>query len=563
MGMACTRVVERACAAVGKIDRAPTRFEPSLDVSSGGVLWALPALLANGLLRHACEHFRLPRGYYSLAQIFLLLAFMALSRIKTVEQLRYAPPGELGKLLGLDRIPEVRTLRKKLGTLAQREQVARWSRRLSRDWMQGDPQAAGLLYVDGHVRRYHGRQTPLPRRYVTRERLCLRGTTDYWVNDQTGRPFFVVATPFTTGLLDTLRNDVVARLLEDVPDQPSAAQLQADPRLSRFTMVFDREGYSPDFFREMWQLRIACQTYNKYPKDNWPPGEFHDVAVAMPHGNEVVMALAERGTRMRNGLWMREIRKRSESGQQTSVLSTDYVSDAAAIGGHMFSRWSQENFFKYMIEHFEIDRLIEYQTEPADETKKVVNPAWRKLESAIKSKAATLARRLAAFGQIHLGGQLSERQIAAYERKKGALREEIEELERDLEQRKTQRRQTPRHIALGQLPEDERFAQLAPVRKQLIDTIRMIAYRAETAMAILLRDTLGRADDARPLLREIFTTEADLIPDDAQGTLTVRLHHLTNAMSDAAARALAVTLNESETCYPGTDLRLIYKLVSD
>lgn len=305
------------------------------------------------------------------------------------------------------------------------------------------------------------------------------------------------------------------------------------------------------------------QTYNKYPGDDWPLDEFHDVRVAMPHGHVVDMKLAERGTRMANGLWMREVRKLSESGHQTSVLATDYHRDAGHIGGHMFTRWSQENFFKYMIQHFEIDRLIEYQTEPADETKKVVNPAYRRLESRIKSKAATRARRAAAFGQVHLTEPLSDKQIAAYEGKKAALREEIEGLDRELEQLKAKRRETPRHIALGDLPEDERFAQLAPVRKQFLDTIRMIAYRAETAMAATVRDTLARADDARPLVREIFTTEADLIPDYPNGTLTVRLHHLTNAMSDAAVRALAATLNESETCYPGTNLRLIFKLVSD
>jgi hypothetical protein len=118
-------------------------------------------------------------------------------------------------------------------------------------------------------------------------------------------------------------------------------------------------------------------------------------------------------------------------------------------------------------------------------------------------------------------------------------------------------------MALGQLAEPERFAQLAPVRKQLMDTIRMIADRAETALALLVRDVLARTDDARSLLREIFTTEADLIPNDQDHTLTVRLHHLTIALSDQAARFLAAHLNESETLHPGTNLRLIFKLVSD
>ena len=564
MGMACTRVVERACASAGQSACAPSVFEPLLDVSNAGVLWALPALLANGLLRRSEEFFSLPKGFYSLTQIFLLLAFMALNRIKSVERLRYAPPGEYGKLLGLDRIPEVRTLRAKLKILTQPEAVEQFSAELSRQWMQDDPQAAGTLYVDGHVRLYHGSQTKLPRRYVSRQRLCLRGTTDYWVNDQTGRPFFVVSTPFTAGLLATLRTEMVPRLLEDVPNQPTQEQFRNDPLLSRFTMVFDREGYSPVFFKEMWdEHRIACQTYNKYPKEDWPTSEFEEVEVAMPHGQRVAMQLAERGTLLAGGLWVKEVRKLSESGHQTSVLSTAYRLAASDVGAYMFSRWSQENFFKYMMEHYDINRLTEYGVEPVDETVQVVNPAYRTLESQIKSKAATLSRRQAAFGQMSLHEELRDKQVALYERKMGELREEIESLEEELADLKTRRKQTDRHIALGKLPEPDRFAKLAPTRKQFIDTIRMIAYRAETAMAIALRDVLARSDDARPLLREIFTSDADLIPNQEEKTLTVRLHHLTNSMSDQAARFLAQRLNEAEVEYPGTDLRLVYKLVSD
>src|SRR5690242_18125862 len=91
----------------------------------------------------------------------------------------------------------------------------------------------------------------LPRRYVARERLCLRGTTDYWLNALDGRPFFVVSRPADPGLLSVLREDIVPRLLADAAGQPSQEALAAAPLRSRFTLVFDREGYSPGFFLEM------------------------------------------------------------------------------------------------------------------------------------------------------------------------------------------------------------------------------------------------------------------------------------------------------------------------
>lgn len=563
MGMGCTRVVERVCAATGALSEASTRFDAALDVPNGGLLWSLPALLENGLLRHSREFFSLPKGFYSLVQIFVLLGFMALARIKTVEQLRFNRPGELGNLLGLDRVPEVRTLREKMKILAHRDSVSGWSKRLSREWMEGDREAAGILYVDGHVRAYHGRKARLPRRYVARERLCLRGTTDFWVNDAIGRPFFVVTTPLTSGLLEMLRQEIVPRLLRDVPGQPSAEELEGEPSRHRFMLVFDREGYSPAFFKEMLELHIACQTYNKYPKETWPQTEFTTHTVTMPHGEQIKMKLGERGLQLSNGLWVREIRKRGQSDHQTSVLSTDYLSEAEDIAVHMFSRWSQENFFKYMRQHFSIDRLSDYSVHPIDETSKVVNPAHRLLESRIKSKAGTLGRRWRDFGQLTLQEEPSPKEMAGYERKKGTLKEEIDLLSEEVSRLKEKRKKTPRHVTIADLPEEETFTQLTPTRKHFIDTIRMIAYRAETAMAILLRDVLARSDDARSFLRELFASEADLIPNIEMGTLTVRLHHMANHMSDEAVRFLSDNLNATETLYPGTNLRMIYKMVSD
>ncbi len=338
MGTACTRTVERVAAATGEIDRAEVRFEDLDDVGGGGVILALPALLANGLLKHLDGLFELPKGYYSLYNVFLLLGFMALARVKNIERLRYREPGEWGRILGLDRIPEVRTLREKVGFLSgEEETVGRWSGALAKDWMDGNPEAAGVLYVDGHVRTYYGSQTKLPRRYVSRQKLALRGVTDYWVNDALGRPFFAVSSAFTTGLLDMLENEIVPSLYRDVPGQPTCRELEDDPYRSRFVLIFDREGYSPDFFQRMWEKRIACQTYQKFPKAKWPEAEFDGHSVEMPHGEIVEMELAERGFWLGDKIWVREIRRKCRSGHQTSVLSTDYRADSTEIAVHSFS----------------------------------------------------------------------------------------------------------------------------------------------------------------------------------------------------------------------------------
>ena len=97
-------------------------------------------------------------------------------------------------------------------------------------------------------------------------------------------------------------------------------------------------------------------------------------------------------------------------------------------------------------------------------------------------------------------------------------------------------------------------------RKHFVDTLKLIAYRAETALVSTAREVLARDDDGRALVRELMRTPADLLPDLAAKTLTVQLHPLPSRLQDVAARHLAAELTATETVFPGTDLRLIYTL---
>ncbi len=564
MGMGCTRETEIVQAALGELNGVDPSFTPNQDLKSAGVLLALPSLLVNGLLKFANRFLVLPKGYYGLDSLLMILAFVALLRIRSLEGVRYCDPGELGRLVGIDRIPEVRTLRKKVEFISCHGNPDGWSRELAKSWMEEDPDLAGTLYVDGHVRVYHGKRTKLPRRYVSRQKLCLRGITDYWINDALGQPFFSIPQEVNSGLLAVLRNRIVPRLLEEVPNQPGKEELQDNPWLFRFAMVFDREGYSPDFFREMWEKRIACYTYRKYGEDDWPEFEFEEREVLFPNGEITKMKLAERGTYFEKAkIWVREIRKLTDSGHQTALLSTDYCHDAASIGGKMFSRWSQENFFKYAMEHYGIDRLIDYQLENMDETVKVVNPRYRELDGQIRSRRAKLSRKKAEYGDLLYKGEIEEKRIKQYVQKKSELQEGIETLARKIETLKHKRKETNQHISFSELPETEQFKSLKKSGKQFSDVIKMIAYRAETAMANILRDDMLKKDEARTLVRQIFMTDADIEPDEKQGILKIRIHNMTNPRNNRYVQKLCEVINETETVFPGTNLRMVYDLVSN
>jgi hypothetical protein len=554
--------LERFAASLGEITEAAVQFECCIDVSFGGVLFSLPALLSNGLLHKSEEYFQLPDGYYGLPGLLIILAFLVLLRVKSLEGVRYMPPGELGKLVGLDRIPEVKTLRKKVSLLSDSGNVGWWQNELSRHWMESSPILAGYLYVDGHVRTYYGKKTKLPLRYVSRERLCLRGMTDYWINDALGQPFFVVSTALTGGLLSMLREEIIPRLLEDVPNQPSLAALEADPALHRFVLLFDREGYSPDFFEEMFfKHRIACMTYKKYPGDDWPEREFKEEEVVFKNGEKITMKLAEQHLDISKHFWVIEIRKLSENGHQTAILSTNYKADRGEIAAGMFQRWSQENFFKYMMENFGIDRLIEYETRPISDTAQVVNPEHRAVEKEIRKRKTKLKNLHAGFGEMTLDIDETAR-VMKYEAQMAELREQISSEEKVIKELKKQKKATPKHITIAQLSDKDKFSQLATEKKHFIDTIKMIAYRAETAMANIIRPHMARKDEARSVVRQIFNTESNLIPDEQNKRLLVELHNLTSEYSDQLANILCQELNQAKAIFPGTDMEIFYKLVS-
>jgi len=562
MGVATTRSLERVMAAMGLLREVPLKFEVADDVPQGGVLCALPALLAFGLLRYTRQRFSLPAGYYPLEIYFLVVSFLALARVGSLEALRYEPPGEWGKLLGLDRVPEVRTLREKLGQLCQPDgRVQQWSQSLSQEWMEGSGETVGTAYVDGHVRVYHGKLTSLPRRYVARERLCLRGTTDYWVNAMDGQPFFAVTQAVDPGLLSVLRQSIIPRLKSELPGQPTAEQLAADPDLSRFTLVCDRAVYSPEFFAEAKAERVALITYHKFPGADWAAEEFCTRSVKLVNGERVELELAERGTQLSNGLWVREVRQREKSGHQVSMLSTDYQRPLDQAAAALFARWCQENFFKYMTEHYHLDKLVEYGIEPLPETIRVVNPAWRQLDSQVRKDTALLAREQAQFGELNLPVQADLEQTQTRAAQKAQLLQSIQTRQAQLLALKEQRRKTDRHVALKDLPQAQRFGQLRSDKKHLVDTLKLIAYRAETALVQIVREKLRRWDDARALVRQVFQSAVDLRPDSQNQTLTLRLHRLSTAAHDEALSHLCQELSATETVYPGTQLKMIYEAV--
>lgn len=547
-GVAVQRHTERALARLGHLTEAAPRFVAAEAVRYGGALLALPALVALGLLDAGERTYgTLKKGFYGLQATLVCLAFMALLRIRTPEQLQGQPPGELGILLGLDRAPEVKTLRRKLGELAARRQATSFSQRLAERWVQDHADAVGLLYVDGHVRPYHGTAYTLPEAYVTRRRLCMPATTDFWVNQVDAQPLFVVTAPANDDLLAMLRREIL----------PEVRRLVGDRRV---TLSFDREGWSPKFFRECHAQGFDVLTYRKGAYAAWPRERFQRLT-AVVDGRVVEYDVAEQPVEVLKGFPMREVRRLCANGHQTAILTTHQEWPVVVVAYRMFERWTQENFFRYMRQHFALDALVTYAVEPADAARTVPNPQRKAVAKELATVRAELTALEQAYGQKALASPEGQRStMRGFKIAEAALGKQIRAHRAQCRELKAAITALPERVPVAELLTEPEIVTLAPEAKHLTDTIKMVAYRAETALVQSLAPHYVKTEDeGRALIREILLASADIIPEPDAKRLRVRVHTLANPRSNDGLVKLCETLTTLELQYPGTDLTMVYE----
>lgn len=552
--MATTRVFERGLAAVGLLQEASPLFTHQQSVDKAGVLFALPALIAQGLLKCKEVYQELSHGYYGLQSTILTLAFMALCRIKNAEQLKQQKVGELGSLLGLDRVPETRCLREKIQQIVTQHKAKDYNTLLLNHWLAGEDEF--FFYIDGHVRIYYGNKANLTVKYISRQKLCLSATTEYWVNDEQGLPYLV----FMGELNEKMQEVIEHQIIPELKAVTEIAQRIADKKKVIFSLVFDRECYEPAFFHRLWdKQQIAVITYRKNVKDKWAENFFkqYDVQIL---GNTVTLLLCEQQVQL-GGHHFREIRCLSEGGHQTAIITTNADITITQTAAKMFCRWSQENFFKYLIADYDFDKMVQYGTESIDENKKIVNPEYRKITYKIKKGSEKIQRLEAKLYTII--EQVNNEQldhIPTLTAQQIKTRELITTLKNEKQIWVKQREGIPNKIMLKEMPDAKRFNKLKPESKLFMNVIKMICYRAETALAEMVTPFFYKEKaEKRMLIKQLFTTPADLIPSEKEKTLTIKLASLSAPRYNEAITQLCTELNQTETIFPGTDLRMIFK----
>ena len=539
------RATERQAARAGLLAGAAPEICEGGQLPAAGSLLALPGLAATGLLETAEEVFadqaEAP-AFYDLRALVLTIVFASLLGEPRAQGLTRIEPATLGRLLGLDRAPEAKTLRRRLAQLAALGRSDRLLEGLARTHLHAHPDQAGMFYIDGHVRAYHGRHD-LPKAHLARMRISMPAEVDTWICDSRGDGVLVWTSPPGASLTGELRratNDI-RRLVGD----------NATP-----TIVFDRGGWSPKLFAELVDDGFELLTYRKQPVKAEPSAAFADHTFVDDRGITHTYRLAERTVRIYYGpanqrryFQARQITRLCDDRHQTTLITTRGDLDAATAAHALFCRWRQENFFRYMRGRYGLDALDTYTTVADDAGRTVPNPAKKDAARRTRELKATIAS-----GQATLGRHGDTPALAAT---LADLSATIEQVRAQLDDHQTHARQLPTRIPLGEIRPDAR--RLDGEHKRLVDAIRMATYNTESSLARLLADHYPRArHEARSLLHETFATPADLQIHDRQ--LHVTLNPLSTPARTRAITALCQQLTDTETLYPGTDLTLAYTI---
>jgi transposase len=538
------RSSDRLLACLGLIDDAAPLFRAGVRVPRAGVLLALPAIIDSGVLDIVRDIYgSIGPAFYGLRTTLVAMLLMALLRIKRPEGLKEHLPEDLGRLLGLDRAPEVKTLRRKLTRLAALGQAAEFGRALAQKRVATRGAAFGFLYVDGHVRVYHGKHT-LPKTHVAQMRRAMPATSDYWVNDAAGEPLFVLTAEANAGMVKMLPI-VLAEIRTLLPGR-------------RVTVVFDRGGWSPKLFATLIDQGFDVLTYRKGRFPRIAKRRFH-ICTAVINGRERRYLLAEHKVRFLGGkLCLRQVTLLSEDGQhQTPILTSRMDLSLVEVAFRMFERWRQENFFKYLSEEYALDALVDYRVQPDNPERDVPNPARKALDKELAKARDELRRLRVTYGIAAFANPEALRPtMRGFKNAHAHLGKKIGAAMRRVVTLEQRRAKMPTRVPVGQVVEGA-VLKLATERKLLTNLFKMLAYQAESDLFRLVVPHYKRAEDeGRTLIQSALNGPATIEVTDKELRLT--LAPLSSPHRTCAIAALCAEMDQRAAMFPGTRLRLRY-----
>jgi len=450
-------------------------FANAGSVAWAGALFLLAGVVAGGLIAAVEKiHGEARRPcFYWLSSLILTVVLPGAVGEPRAEGLTRLGPVALGRLLGLDRAPEVGTLRARMQALAEVGRSGELVKMMAAAHLPASEDLPGIFHLEGHVRAYHGRAR-LAEAHLARARLAMPGTIDTWVTDARGDGV-MVWTGAAGAALSAELHTAMAEIRSLVgPD-------------ARPTLVFDRGGWSPKVFAEVISAGFHILTYRKGKCRPEPRGAFNIYDHVDDLGHRHSYHLADRSVRLaykhaktNRRLAMRQVTRLDlRSGHQTQVLTTHDDWALTDVAQRTFDRWRIENFFRYMRPHYALDALDSYAKIADEATRSVPNPAKAKAKKASAAARSALGAAQAALATADAANPTATSPAEATNTIAAATAT-LQAARTGLTAAAKAVRALPTRVPLGDIHPDAVLAD--PERKRITDVIRMATYNAESAL---------------------------------------------------------------------------------
>lgn len=451
----------------------------------------------------------------------LLLSFL---RCRSVEDYKTLEKRQIGLFWEGSRGMDLRTLRRKLSLLAFQKKALDFLTQLARRYQEIGLVELGVLYFDGHFIPYYGDKN-LHKGFFTQRRLAVCGQNQFFLNDRRGRPIF-----FWLKSADKT-------ILKMLPD--TIQQIKALTGQEKFTIVFDRGGFSSKLFPKLDKSNITFITYLRGVKESVDPFAFNQYTIQYRYREEKA-DLAELGyIGMSPQNYRLVVRKKGE--KQTFILTNDFERTIVRIATLMFNRWSQENFIKYMVREYHLDSLLSYLAEESSEVPMVTNPAIaenrrmkKQLEKELGQHEHFLAEKFTVSGKRAQSKRMAQK-IQKAQQRAAEIRETIKRLN-------TQHRKMPEKIPASQLGDNRAREILCQEKKVLVDSLKLLAYNAEEWLLDILAKKYNDLRDYRRVLLLIMKQPGTIQRIDDR--VVVQLHSLHNPRYQRAAEYLCDQINQ-------------------
>ncbi len=543
------RGFDRAMARMGMLDDAVPAFADCGHVERAGALLAVAVLASSGFLANALKIYKsFGAAFYGVRTTFMTLFVMAVARIRNPEQVNDLNPLTLGRLLGLDRSPSVKTLRSKIKVLCHRRQAANLMNVTAKERVGDIAIGDVTLLVDGHVHAYNG-DAPVGKTFSTSRSRVVKGATDYWVNLPDGTPLLCIQTPFNSALNKMLPS-IIIEARKICPGR-------------RITVVFDRGGSDAATYEALIKLEVDILAYHRFP-DPINHALFTKTPTII-NGKECDHAPLEREielkvydkTRERKDtgrrVKLRELIVLRKDGKTTHAVTTRRDKDSATLLTMLFRRWTQENFFKHFDYAYDFDHLAVYAKTAVPKGGDHPNPEFTQLQKQARKLRSDIGRML----QRNIGTAECANPVALAARLSGGLpkakAQTLADLCENLKKTQDVMAVTPRREGT------DSFVQLDAESRLLLNLVKSEAYCAEGVLARLVGDEWsGVNGNEKGIVEGMMQTTGSIKVNG--GLLQIALRHQSTPERTRLLRHLCDTATVMAVNYPGTTLRMVFSV---